>query len=43
MPYELYTLDEDVCQWSGDGFCDDESNIEECDFDGGDCCEDVVG
>ena len=32
-----------MCQWSGDGFCDDESNIEECDFDGGDCCQDVVG
>ena len=22
----------------GDGICDDESNVYECDFDGGDCC-----
>ena len=22
----------------GDGFCDDELNTEECNFDGGDCC-----
>ena len=25
-------------QWASDGFCDDETNTEECDFDGGDCC-----
>jgi hypothetical protein len=24
--------------WVGDGYCDDETNIEECQFDGGDCC-----
>ena len=24
--------------WIGDGFCDDANNIEECDYDGGDCC-----
>ena len=24
--------------WVGDGFCDDANNIEECDYDGGDCC-----
>ena len=24
--------------WSGDGFCDDEGNIVECNFDNGDCC-----
>ncbi|CAM9375903.1 unnamed protein product, partial [Ectocarpus sp. 4 AP-2014] len=23
----------------GDGYCSDENNIEECDYDGGDCCE----
>ena len=23
---------------TGDGFCDDESNIHKCNFDGGDCC-----
>lgn len=22
----------------GDGYCDDEANVPECDFDGGDCC-----
>merc|ERR1711962_517032 len=25
-------------QWRGDGNCDDENNIESCNFDGGDCC-----
>ena len=25
--------------WQGDGYCDDENNIEECGFDLGDCCE----
>ena len=24
--------------WIGDGYCDDETNNNECDFDGGDCC-----
>ena len=24
--------------WVNDGFCDDESNIEACFYDGGDCC-----
>ena len=24
--------------WNGDAFCDDELNILECDYDGGDCC-----
>jgi hypothetical protein len=24
--------------WIGDGFCDDETNTEICQFDGGDCC-----
>ena len=23
----------------GDGYCDDESNIEKCNYDGGDCCD----
>ena len=26
----------------GDGFCDDESNNKACNYDGGDCCVDVV-
>jgi len=24
--------------WKGDGYCDDDNNVEECEFDGGDCC-----
>ena len=24
--------------WLSDGFCDDTNNIEECNYDGGDCC-----
>ena len=24
--------------WIGDGYCNDETNIEGCDYDGGDCC-----
>ena len=26
----------------GDGYCDDDFNIEECNWDGGDCCGDNV-
>ena len=26
----------------GDGFCNDETNIFECGFDGGDCCSSYV-
>ena len=26
----------------GDGFCDDENNNEECNWDGGDCCGDNI-
>ena len=25
-------------QWRGDGNCDDENNIESCNYDDGDCC-----
>ena len=31
----------DSCQFEtevADGFCDDKANIEECEYDGGDCC-----
>ena len=24
--------------WKGDGLCDDQNNVEECEWDGGDCC-----
>ena len=26
--------------WIGDGYCDDDTNTEECDWDGGDSCGD---
>ena len=29
-------------EWVGDGVCDDPSNIIECQYDGGDCCLDVI-
>jgi len=35
----------DACgspQWFGDNYCDDDNNNEECGWDGGDCCGDVV-
>lgn len=32
----------EFCYWSGDGLCDDTSNIEECNFDGGDCCLSLI-
>ena len=28
--------------WIGDGYCDDESNVIGCGFDGGDCCLQTV-
>ena len=28
--------------WIGDGWCDDETNNEACDFDGGDCCGGII-
>ena len=28
--------------WKGDNYCDDENNVESCDWDGGDCCGDNV-
>ena len=37
------SCDEDVSWFVGDGFCDDETNNEDCNFDGGDCCLDFVG
>ncbi len=40
----LYLFSDFYCwtDWIGDSFCDDETNTEECDFDGGDCCLDEV-
>ena len=36
--------EEDPCTfwYVGDGYCDDECNVENHDFDGGDCCGDDV-
>ena len=31
-----------IPSWIGDGFCDDINNNPECNFDGGDCCLDIV-
>lgn len=28
--------------WVNDGFCDDLTNNENCQFDGGDCCLDII-
>ena len=28
--------------WIGDGMCDDENNISDCQYDGGDCCLDPI-
>ena len=30
--------DECIQEWIGDGLCEDENNVPECDYDGGDCC-----
>ena len=27
--------------WIGDSFCDDKTNIADCDYDGGDCCANI--
>ena len=43
--YVLFTLDRSSCGkpiFKGDTFCDDENNNEGCDWDGGDCCGDIV-
>ena len=32
----------DYPDWVGDEYCDDENNIADCSFDGGDCCGDNV-
>ena len=29
--------------WKGDNFCDDENNTAECEWDGGDCCDNDYG
>ena len=30
------------CDYQGDGYCDDSNNNADCDFDGGDCCQNLV-
>ena len=34
----LIACEVSVIDWVGDGYCDDYTNIEGCNFDGGDCC-----
>ena len=34
----MYAIECDNYLWVGDGFCDDATNNEQCNFDGGDCC-----
>merc|ERR1712106_221750 len=29
-------------EWKGDNYCDDENNNEECEYDGGDCCNNTM-
>lgn len=44
-PMTSVTTSEDSCgnhAWIGDGLCDDVSNLEECFFDGGDCCLETI-
>ena len=39
--HSIFGGDEEDCveiSWIGDGYCDDQTNIAECDYDGGDCC-----
>ncbi len=31
-------MDAEYLAWIGDGVCDDDTNISECAYDGGDCC-----
>jgi hypothetical protein len=31
-----------LLKFIGDGACDDDNNYEECNWDGGDCCEDAI-
>ena len=40
-----YNVDPESCAnglWINDGYCDDETNNADCNFDGGDCCGDSV-
>ena len=40
VPSILIEVIGDFCEptWIGDGFCDDPTNNNECNYDGGDCC-----
>merc|ERR1711962_1186808 len=40
IPETTESPSECIDQWIGDGFCDDQNNNPECEFDGGDCCGD---
>ena len=42
--FSIETLDcpAEFVFWVGDGYCDDETNIVDCGYDGGDCCLDSI-
>ena len=40
--FETTGCGSDNPQWIGDGYCDDENNNDDCNFDGGDCCLDEI-
>jgi len=39
IPETTEAPSECIDQWIGDNYCDDQNNNPECDFDGGDCCQ----
>merc|ERR1712200_259966 len=43
IPETTEAPSECIDQWIGDNFCDDQNNNPECDFDGGDCCQEEAG
>ena len=40
--FKTIGCDSDVPHYIGDGWCDDENNNDDCNFDGGDCCLDPI-
>ena len=41
FPKQQTTLSFSDCphpHWIGDSFCDEKTNVADCDYDGGDCC-----
>ena len=44
ISFNLFSVGNPICidAWIGDGICDDQNNIVDCLFDGGDCCLDPL-